>query len=58
MAIKVAFIGAGSVEFTRRLFRDILSVGELQDTQFAFTDINKDNLGRVTQLCRKDLRTN
>ncbi|MCG3149826.1 MAG: Alpha-galactosidase [Verrucomicrobiae bacterium] len=58
MPIKVAFIGAGSVGFTRRLFRDMLSVPELQDTKFAFTDISKDNLSRVAQLCEKDLREN
>ena len=58
MSIKVAFIGAGSVGFTRCLFRDILSVPELQDTHFAFTDINKRNLDMITQLCEKDLRNN
>ncbi len=58
MAIKVAFIGAGSVGFTRRLFRDILAVPELQDTHFAFTDIDKGNLDRITLLCEKDLRNN
>jgi alpha-galactosidase len=58
MTIKVAFIGAGSVGFTRNLFRDILSVPELQDTQFAFTDINRRNLDLITRLCEKDLRVN
>ena len=58
MAIKVAVIGAGSIGFTRRLFRDILSVKELQDTHFAFTDISRQNLGMVTQLCRKDIKAN
>ena len=58
MAIKVAFIGAGSIGFTRQLFRDILAVGELQDTHFAFTDISKRNLDMVVQLCRKDIRNN
>jgi alpha-galactosidase len=58
MAIKVAFIGAGSVGFTRRLFRDILTVPELADTHFAMTDIDRRNLDRVVQLCQKDLRAN
>jgi alpha-galactosidase len=58
MAIKVAFIGAGSVGFTRRLFRDLLTVPELRDTHFALTDINRRNLDMVAQLCAKDLRTN
>ena len=58
MAIKIAFIGAGSVGFTRRLFRDVLTVPELQDTHFAFTDISKHNLEMVTQLCEKDIAQN
>ncbi len=58
MPIKVAFIGAGSVGFTRALFRDILTVPELQDTHFAMTDISRRNLDMVVQLCQKDLRTN
>jgi len=58
MAIKVAFIGAGSVGFTRALFRDILTVPELQDTVFAMTDISKRNLDMVVTLCQKDIDAN
>ncbi len=58
MAIKVAFIGAGSVGFTRKLLRDILTVPELQDTNFAFTDINQRNLDMVAQLCQKAIKSN
>ncbi|MFW6132696.1 MAG: alpha-glucosidase/alpha-galactosidase [Planctomycetota bacterium] len=58
MSIKVAFIGAGSVGFTRRLMRDLLAVPELAETHFAFTDISKRNLDMVTRLCRKDIRSN
>lgn len=58
MPIKVAFIGAGSVGFTRRLVRDILTVPELQETQFSFTDISARNLSMVRQLCEKDIRAN
>jgi alpha-galactosidase len=58
VAIKVAFIGAGSVGFTRKLVRDILTVPELADTHFALTDINRQNLDRVVQLCRKDIDGN
>ena len=58
MPIKVAFIGAGSVGFTRTLFRDILTVPELQDTRFAFTDINRQNLDMVRKLCDKDISEN
>ena len=58
MALKIAVIGAGSVGFTRKLMRDILSVPELRDTHFALTDISQPNLDLVTQLCQKDIRTN
>ena len=58
MPAKVAIIGAGSVGFTRRLFRDILSVPELRETEFALTDISAHNLDLVSQLCRKDLQQN
>ena len=58
MAIKVAVIGAGAVGFTRGICRDILTVPELQDTEFAFTDISEHNLDMVGQLMRKDIAAN
>jgi alpha-galactosidase len=58
MAIKVAFIGAGSIGFTRGLVRDILTVPEFRDTRFAFHDINPRNLEMVAKLCQKDIREN
>jgi alpha-galactosidase len=58
MPIKVAFIGAGSLTFTRTLVKDILAVPELQDTHFAFTDISRRNLDMVTRICRKDIQAN
>ena len=38
--MKIAFIGAGSVGFTRRLLADILTVPEFHNIEVAFTDIN------------------
>jgi alpha-galactosidase len=58
MPIKVAVIGAGSIGFTRRLMRDILSVPELVDTEFAFHDINRRNLAMITQLAQRDIDAN
>ncbi len=58
MGIKVAVIGAGSIGFTRRLMKDILTVPELQDTEFAFHDINKHNLDMIAQLARRDIEAN
>ena len=58
MPLKIAMIGAGSVGFTRGLLRDILSVPELSDTQFAFHDLSEHNMDMVTQLCRRDIAAN
>ncbi|MCI3921240.1 alpha-glucosidase/alpha-galactosidase [Paenibacillus sp. TRM 82003] len=58
MSFKIAFIGAGSIGFTRGLLRDLLSVPEFQGIQVAFTDINEHNLDMVTQLCQRDIREN
>ncbi len=58
MPFKIAFIGAGSIGFTRRLLADILSVPEFHNIQVAFTDINPDNLRMVTQLCQRDINEN
>ena len=58
MSFKVAFIGAGSIGFTRRLLADILTVPEFHDIDVAFTDINPDNLRMVTELCQRDIEEN
>ncbi|MEX1117769.1 MAG: alpha-galactosidase [Terrimicrobiaceae bacterium] len=51
-------IGAGSIGFTRKLMQDTVSVPELSDTIFAFTDISAKNLRMVTSLCQRDLKSN
>ncbi len=58
MSFKVAFIGAGSIGFTRGLLRDLLVVEEFKNIEIAFTDINKDNLDMVTKLCQRDIEEN
>ena len=58
MSFKVAFIGAGSISFTRQLLSDLLTVPEFSDIEVAFTDINPDNLRMVTQLCQCDIEEN
>ena len=58
MTLKVAMIGAGSIGFTRRLMGDLLAVPELQDTHFAFMDINERNLAMITQLAERDIAAN
>lgn len=58
MSFKIAFIGAGSIGFTRGLVRDVLSVPEFADIELAFTDINQQNLEMVTELCQRDIKEN
>ncbi|SFJ51180.1 alpha-galactosidase [Paenibacillus sp. UNC496MF] len=58
MSFKVAFVGAGSIGFTRGLMRDLLAVPEFKDIQVAFTDINAHNLDMVTQLVQRDINEN
>ncbi len=58
MSIKVAFIGAGSIGFTRLLVRDLLSVPEFGGMEIAFTDISKRNLDMVTRLVARDIAAN
>ncbi len=58
MSFKVAFIGAGSVGFTRRLLSDLLTVPEFHDIEVSFTDINEKNLDMVYQLCQRDIEEN
>ncbi|MHA3979207.1 alpha-galactosidase [Halovulum sp. GXIMD14794] len=56
--MKIAFIGAGSVGFTRKLVRDLLKVDIFQDAEFALHDINDKNLGMVAQLLERDISAN
>lgn len=58
MSFKVAFIGAGSVGFTRTLFSDLMTVPEFRDIKVSFMDINEHNLNMVTTLCQRDLDEN
>jgi len=58
MSFKVAFIGAGSVGFTRRLLSDLMAVPEFRDIEVSFMDINPHNLDMVTRLCQRDLDEN
>ena len=40
---KIAFIGAGSIGFTRGLLADLLAVPEFREIEVAFMDINPQN---------------
>ncbi len=58
MSIKIAVIGAGSIGFTRKLLQDVLTVPELENTEFNFIDINEQNLNMILQLAERDIKAN
>jgi alpha-galactosidase len=49
---RVAFIGAGSVVFTRNLLGDILSFPELHDAEIALHDIDADRLATAEAIAK------
>ena len=55
---KIAFIGAGSIGFTRGLLADLLAVPEFREIEVAFMDINPRNLDMVYQLCQRHIEAN
>jgi len=57
-SLKFAFIGAGSIGFTRQLVADLLTVAEFANVELSFTDISKRNLDMVAEICRRDIAAN
>ena len=54
---KIAFIGAGSLEFTRDLTRDILTFPALADSEIALMDINFERLDYAKRAVEKIIAT-
>jgi alpha-galactosidase len=54
---RIAFIGAGSVEFTKNLLGDILSFPELADAEIALHDIDEERLGVAEAMAAYTART-
>ncbi|MCW2883627.1 MAG: glycoside hydrolase family 4 [Streptosporangiaceae bacterium] len=52
-AIRIAFVGAGSVTFTRQLLRDIFSFPELADVRIALHDIDAERLSVAEALAHR-----
>ena len=52
---RIAFIGAGSVGFTRRLIRDILTFDRLRDSTLVLMDINEERLAWVARAIQQVL---
>ncbi len=49
--IKIAFIGAGSLQFTTSCMRDLLTFPAFHDCEIALMDINENNLNNVYNVC-------
>ena len=45
--MRIVFIGAGSVVFTRNLTRDILTFPELGECEIVLMDVDADRLSRA-----------
>ena len=58
MSFKIAFIGAGSIGFTRKLLGDLLTVPEFASLEVALSDISAHNLDMIRQLAERDIRAN
>ena len=58
ISFKIAFIGAGSIGFTRSLLTDLFSVPAFRNIEVAFTDIDEHNLDMVVKLCQRDMESN
>ncbi|HEY3766509.1 MAG TPA: alpha-glucosidase/alpha-galactosidase [Gaiellales bacterium] len=54
---RIAFIGAGSVEFTKNLLGDILSFPELHDVEIALHDIDPERLAVAEAMAAYTART-
>lgn len=50
---KIAFIGAGSFDFTRELVRDILTYPEFNNSTIALMDIDTEKLSYIERACEK-----
>ena len=51
--MRIVFIGAGSVVFTRNLTRDFLTFPDLSDSEIVLMDIDRERLARAERLLRR-----
>lgn len=53
MAVKIAFIGAGSLGFTRKLIRDVLTFETLEDADLWLMDVDAERLDFANRAVRR-----
>ncbi|MBR7133722.1 MAG: alpha-galactosidase [Clostridia bacterium] len=56
MSKKIAFIGAGSIVFTRNLVRDLLTFPAFQDCEIALMDIHEGRLETITNVVNRIIK--
>ena len=56
--MKIAFIGAGSVGFTRKLCADILTVPEFNNVEICLEDLSESNLDLIYHVLAQDIKAN
>ena len=56
--MKITFIGAGSIGFTRKLIADILTVPAFHELEICLEDIDKKNLEMIHGLVKRDIDSN
>ena len=49
---KIAFIGAGSLQFTSSCVRDLLTFPAFEECEFALMDINPQNLANIEKIVK------
>ena len=54
--MKISFIGAGSVHFTKNCVRDLLTYPAFSECEFALMDTNTYNLDRIYEICENILK--
>ncbi len=58
LGMKITFIGAGSIGFTRKLVADILAVPSFHEIEICLEDISDKNLEMVHGLVKRDIEAN
>lgn len=51
--MKIAFIGAGSIQFTSSCVRDLLTFPAFRECEFALMDVNPKNLENIKKIVEK-----
>ena len=51
--MKIAFIGAGSVQFTTKVVKDLVTYPAFDDAEICLMDINEDHLNKIEKCVQR-----